>query len=219
MDPVVDPEVAPLHAVAARLQGSGALPPTSLTAIRQRARRLRRRRRAGSGLVLVAATGVGALAIVSRPGAGEGEQVRVGAPGPGGTVPPGSIPAGTRPPLTTLLTAEFTADVRAYLRPNATADQIDALQQVLEDDPRVLHVRFQDQHHAYEELHQLSRDTPEMLNGVTAEALSANFLVDVGGDPAVAQALLADLQDRAGVREVVGVHGTVNEDRPTVVVR
>jgi hypothetical protein len=186
MDPVVDPEVAPLHGVADHLQDAGALPPAPLTTLTRRARRLRARRRVGAGLaaVVVALAVVGGVA--ARPGPGGGAEVGTGGPaGSGGALRPPDV------------------DLIVFLGPRASAEQIEIVGARLDDEPHVQGTAFVELRQAFEEFRELFADAPELVDSVRPEVLPTSFRVDAADEPAGLGGLIDRIRALAGVREVV----------------
>jgi cell division transport system permease protein len=92
-----------------------------------------------------------------------------------------------------------------YMNPEATQDQIDAVQRALDENPQVESYNFLDKNAAYEEFRQLfERDSPELIDSVTPDVLPTSFKVrptDSAAD--VVRGLQQQFGERPGVREVV----------------
>jgi cell division transport system permease protein len=92
-----------------------------------------------------------------------------------------------------------------YMNPDATQEQIDAVQRALDESPQVDSFDFLDKNEAYEEFRQLfERDSPELIDSVTPDVLPTSFKVkpvDSGAD--VVRGLQQQFGERPGVREVV----------------
>jgi cell division transport system permease protein len=92
-----------------------------------------------------------------------------------------------------------------YMNPDATQDQIDAMQRELEESPQVESFVFLDKNAAYEEFRQLfERDSPELIDSVTPDVLPTSFKVKpVDADANVVRGLQQQFGESPGVREVV----------------
>ena len=92
-----------------------------------------------------------------------------------------------------------------YMNPDATQDQIDAVQRALDESPQVDTYDFLDKNEAYEEFRQLfERDSPELIDSVTPDVLPTSFKVKpVDADPDIVRGLQQQFGERPGVREVV----------------
>jgi cell division transport system permease protein len=92
-----------------------------------------------------------------------------------------------------------------YMNPDATQDQIDAMQRELEESPQVESFVFLDKNAAYEEFRQLfERDSPELIDSVTPDVLPTSFKVKpVDADSNVVRGLQQQFGENPGVREVV----------------
>jgi cell division transport system permease protein len=91
-----------------------------------------------------------------------------------------------------------------YMNPDATQDQIDAVQRELDESPQVAESIYLDQEAAYEEAREILADSPELIEGVAPDAFPPNFKVrPVDPDPDVVRSLVDQFGDMAGVRQVV----------------
>jgi cell division protein FtsX len=90
-----------------------------------------------------------------------------------------------------------------FMRPEATVDQIQAIDQALRADERVDDFVYFDQQDAFREFSDLFADKPELLESVGADTLPPSVRVapSIVGDDAVA-ALGAPFEVAPGVREV-----------------
>ena len=98
-----------------------------------------------------------------------------------------------------------------YMNPDATQDQIDAMQRDLDDSPQIESFVFLDKNAAYEEFRQLfERDSPELIDSVTPDAMPPSFKVKpVDTASEVIEALEQQLGERPGVREVVAANDAI----------
>jgi cell division transport system permease protein len=92
-----------------------------------------------------------------------------------------------------------------YMNPEATQDQIDAVQRALDENPQVDSYDFLNKDAAYEEFRQLfERDSPELVDSVTPDVLPTSFKVrPTDTSSAVVRGLQQQFGERPGVREVV----------------
>jgi cell division transport system permease protein len=91
-----------------------------------------------------------------------------------------------------------------FMQPEATGEQVDAMQVDLDDNPSVDSYEFFDQEKAFEEFKTLFKDSPELIETVQPEILPSSYRVVPVEKDADAIADLADqFETKAGVREVV----------------
>ena len=91
-----------------------------------------------------------------------------------------------------------------YMNPEASPEQIAAVQRDLEENPQVESYEYLDQQAAYDEFQELFADSPELRASVTPEILPTSFKVKpVRADTDVVAALSSQFGDKAGVRVVV----------------
>ena len=92
-----------------------------------------------------------------------------------------------------------------YMNPDATQEQIDAVQRALDESPQIESFDFLDKNEAYEEFRQLfERDSPELIDSVTPDVLPTSFKVKPTDSSAdVVRGLQQQFGERPGVREVV----------------
>lgn len=92
-----------------------------------------------------------------------------------------------------------------YMAPNATQDQIDAVQRALDDSPQVDSFTFLDKDAAFAEYRDyFEEDSPELVDAVTPDALPTSFKVrPVDPDPLVVDGLLQQFSTQSGVYRVV----------------
>jgi hypothetical protein len=183
---------ATLAGAARRLDEAGVLPPPPVAVLERRAHRLHVRRRAGAAGAVFAFSAVLGIAALARPDAGRVVSGGYGAGGPPATAAPSPTEAPDRH-----------TDIVVYMHPNATQDQIDGARADLEALPGVRRIAFVNQQQAYEEFHELFRDSPEMVDAALPELLPTSYRIDAGGDPEAISRIRAYATDLAGVREVV----------------
>ncbi|HEX9259655.1 MAG TPA: permease-like cell division protein FtsX [Acidimicrobiales bacterium] len=90
-----------------------------------------------------------------------------------------------------------------FMNPDATQDQIDAVEQDLNDNPQVKSVKFYDKDQAYAEFKRLYPDSPELVDVLTPEQMPTSFrVVPATTDSQVIDAIGEQFQKKAGVFEV-----------------
>ena len=144
-------------------------------------------------LVLVVVLGVGGTAL-ARAGR-ESSSERVG--------------------TSTPTTLEPTPDVRVFMAPAATPDEIQAVRAKLLADPDVVTLTYQDQVGAYQNFACLFSDQRELVHSVRATELPPSFGADVGGDPSRAQAVGDSVAGFPGVKEVSYRPGLLSASPPS----
>jgi len=110
------------------------------------------------------------------------------------------------------LTARWEGGIEfiVFLQPNATEDQRAAVEQALTDNPEVDTISYVDQQAAYDEFKELFRNSPDLVDAVTAEVLPPSYrVVPRVPDAEVVAALGEQFETRPGVREVVFAFDTV----------
>lgn len=110
------------------------------------------------------------------------------------------------------LTARWEGGIEfiVFLQPNVTEDQRLAVKQALEDNPEVESISYVDQAAAYEEFQELFRNSPDLVQSVTADVLPPSYrVVPRVPDAEIVQALGEQFETRPGVRQVVFAFETV----------
>jgi cell division protein FtsX len=126
------------------------------------------------------------------------------------TVPELSVlPFGLFPELDPMDEPPDGTEMEIYVNPGATADEVTALRDQLDDDPRVRDFQYLDQDDAFGEFARLFESSPELVENVDAKDLPASFRVELG-DPDDAAGVEADLGGRAGVWRVVSSASVMN---------
>ena len=99
-----------------------------------------------------------------------------------------------------------------FMNPDATQEQIDSVQRDLDDNPQVELSTYLDHDAAYAEFRTLfERDSPELVESVTPDALPTSFKVKpTQANADVVRALQAEFQEKPGVREVVAATDTIH---------
>jgi len=92
-----------------------------------------------------------------------------------------------------------------YMNPDATQDQIDAVQRSLDENPQVETYEFLDKDQVFERFRQLfERDSPELVETITPDVLPTQFDVKpTEANTDLVQALKQQFAEKPGVREVV----------------
>jgi cell division transport system permease protein len=92
-----------------------------------------------------------------------------------------------------------------YMNPEASEDQIEAVDRALAASPQVETFEFLDKDAAFEEFQQIfAEDSPELVDAVTPDALPTSFKVKpIDPDPLTVDALLAQFSQEGGVLKVV----------------
>lgn len=97
-----------------------------------------------------------------------------------------------------------------FLNPEATPEQVKALDEDLHQNPQIGTVQFIDKQAAYTEFKELFRDSPEMIESVTPEILPASFRVEPKDKTAdVITALSDQYKTKPGVKQVVSATETI----------
>jgi cell division transport system permease protein len=97
-----------------------------------------------------------------------------------------------------------------YMNPDATQDQIDAVNRSLRDNPQVESFEYLDRDQAYEEFKDLFRDSPELIEAITPDALPTNFKVrPVRIEDQIVHSLERTFEDEPGVRQVVAANDAI----------
>jgi cell division transport system permease protein len=87
-----------------------------------------------------------------------------------------------------------------FMNPDATPDQLAAVQRDLEENPQVTSVRFVDKAEAYEEFKTLYPDSPELTESLTVEQMPPSYrVVPQTDDSAVVEALGRQFETKPGV--------------------
>jgi cell division transport system permease protein len=87
-----------------------------------------------------------------------------------------------------------------FMNPDATQDQIDAVQADLEDNPQVDKVTFFDKQQAYDEFKRLYPDTPELVEALTPEQMPTSFrVVPADADSDLIEAIGSQFERKPGV--------------------
>lgn len=90
-----------------------------------------------------------------------------------------------------------------FMNPEATQDQIDAVQRDLEDNPQVDQVTFFDKEQAYEEFQRLYPDTPELVGALTPADMPTSFrVVPKEADSDLIEAIGTQFEKKPGVYAV-----------------
>jgi len=94
-------------------------------------------------------------------------------------------------------------EVSVFLVDTATTDEISRIRAVLESSPGVESVRFESKRQAYERFLRIFKDRPQIIQGISPDALPASFHAKVS-DAEAGTAVLGRLQGLRGV-ETAGV--------------
>jgi cell division transport system permease protein len=90
-----------------------------------------------------------------------------------------------------------------FMRPEATPEQNDAVENAIEASEAVKSYTYLDQQAAYEEFKELFSDKPELVDSVTPEVLPPSYrVVPVDANPDEVATLGKQFEDAPGVREV-----------------
>jgi len=90
-----------------------------------------------------------------------------------------------------------------FVAPDATGDQLDAVQRSLDENPLVERVTFFDQQQAYAEFSEMFADSPDMVETVTPDILPPSFrVVPTNADSASVEELVAQYEVQPGVIRV-----------------
>jgi cell division transport system permease protein len=91
-----------------------------------------------------------------------------------------------------------------FMSPEATGEQIDAMQVDLDENPSVDGFEYFDQDQAFDEFKKLFSDSPELIETVQPEILPSSYrVVPVEKDAAAIEDLANQFETKAGVHEVV----------------
>jgi cell division transport system permease protein len=91
-----------------------------------------------------------------------------------------------------------------FMSPEATGEQIDAMQVDLDENPSVDGFEYFDQNQAFDEFKKLFADSPELIETVQPEILPSSYrVVPVEKDAAAIEDLANQFETKAGVHEVV----------------
>lgn len=102
-----------------------------------------------------------------------------------------------------------------WMDPDASPEQ-DANIRASLDNPGIADWTYIDQDATFEEFKQLFADTPEMIDVVTADKLPPSYrVVPENPDADIVQELVAQFDDRPGVREVVSADKTIRQIQRT----
>ena len=97
-----------------------------------------------------------------------------------------------------------------FLNPNATQDQVQAVDRDLKDSTEIEKVTFVDQNAAYEEFKQLFAGQQDLLESVTPDVLPPSYrVVPRQKDAQSVEALSVQFRNKAGVKEVVSATETI----------
>ena len=97
-----------------------------------------------------------------------------------------------------------------FLNPNATQDQVQAVDRDLKDSTEIEKVTFVDQNAAYEEFKQLFAGQQDLLESVTPDVLPPSYrVVPRQKDAQSVEALSVQYRNKAGVKEVVSATETI----------
>jgi cell division transport system permease protein len=97
-----------------------------------------------------------------------------------------------------------------YMNPDATPEQVAAVQRDLDDNPQVESYEYLDQQAAFAEFQDLFADSPELLASVTPEILPTSYKVKpVRADADVVTSLSSQFSNKAGVRAVVAANEAI----------
>lgn len=90
-----------------------------------------------------------------------------------------------------------------FMNPEATQDQIDAVQRDLEDNPQVDKTTFFDKQQAYDEFQRLYPDTPELVGALTPADMPTSFrVVPKQADSSLIEAIGTQFEKKPGVYAV-----------------
>ncbi len=99
-----------------------------------------------------------------------------------------------------------------FIEPDATAEQIQALSDALEESPAIAEASFVNQQQAFEEFEEMFQNTPEMIEAVSPEILPPSYrVVPVDPDAEVIRAIGSQFEDQPGVYRVVFAFETVQQ--------
>ncbi|MFN8040218.1 MAG: permease-like cell division protein FtsX [Acidimicrobiales bacterium] len=97
-----------------------------------------------------------------------------------------------------------------FLNPNATQDQVQAVDRDLKESTEIEKVTFVDQNAAYEEFKQLFAGQQDLLESVTPDVLPPSYrVVPRQKDAQSVEALSVQFRNKAGVKEVVSATETI----------
>jgi cell division transport system permease protein len=97
-----------------------------------------------------------------------------------------------------------------FINPNASNDQVQAIDQQLQSNPEIEKTTYVDQQAAYEEFKQLFANQPELVDNVTADILPPSYRVVPKNKSADAVAALSEeYKGKAGVKDVVSATETI----------
>ena len=103
-------------------------------------------------------------------------------------------------------TARWQGDVKfiVFMNPDASEEQIDAVERNLEDSPEVAAQTYVDKEAAYDEFQEIFSDTPELVESVTADDLPSSYQVEPVNKQAIAvEDLSRQFEGQPGVMRVV----------------
>jgi cell division transport system permease protein len=97
-----------------------------------------------------------------------------------------------------------------FINPNATPDELTAIQQQLQNSPEIEKTTFVDQQAALQEFKQLFANQPELVDTVTADILPPSYrVVPKNKSSETVAALSEQYKGKAGVRDVVSATETI----------
>jgi cell division transport system permease protein len=97
-----------------------------------------------------------------------------------------------------------------FVNPDATPEQVAAIDTSLHTSPQIEKVTYVDQQAAYDEFKQLFSKEPDLLESVTPEVLPPSYrVVPVSKDPLDIDTLTVEYRSKPGVRDVVSASDTI----------
>ena len=113
------------------------------------------------------------------------------------------------------LPAHQRGDLVIFMRPDATASEVDAVREQLVADPSVTGVLYASQADSMKDFRCLFSDEPELVDNVTSQILPSSFRIDLANGAAGAGAVQERYQDQPGVQTIASPSAVVSGTAPT----